>query len=123
MTNIADSLKNHKSGKSSAESEGSPDEIFTVNNRKKPGQLSDNIGLQRYMGEDELKYYYFRTETKNLLQFAGECHIPGRNGESRRRETSEKKEPKSYEVVELTSNITSVTIVCNNVLGQGVTLV
>ena len=62
MTNIADSLKNHKSGKSSAESEGSPDEIFTVNNRKKPGQLSDNIGLQRYVVDEEIKYglWYFR---------------------------------------------------------------
>ena len=66
---------------------------------------------------------YFRPETKNLLQFAGECHIPGRMGESRKRETSEKNEPKSYEVVEPTSNITSVTIVCNNVLGQGLNLV
>ncbi len=39
----------NQSGKSSGESEGSPDEqLFAVNNRRKPGQLTDNLGKQRY---------------------------------------------------------------------------
>jgi hypothetical protein len=38
----------NQSGKSSGESEGSPDEqLFAVNNRRKPGQLTDNLGKQR----------------------------------------------------------------------------
>ena len=37
-----------KNGKSSAESEGSPDEGFTITNRKKPGTLNDNVTRQRY---------------------------------------------------------------------------
>ncbi len=41
----------NQSGKSSGESEGSPDEqLFAVNNRRKPGQLTDNLGKQRYLG-------------------------------------------------------------------------
>ena len=37
-----------KNGKSSAESEGSPDEGgITINNRKKPGTLNDNFTRQR----------------------------------------------------------------------------
>ena len=36
-----------KNGKSSAESEGSPDEGFNLNNRKKPGTLNDNFTRQR----------------------------------------------------------------------------
>ena len=44
---IAENLRPNKSGKSSGESEGSPDELFTVSNRKKPGTLNDNIGRQR----------------------------------------------------------------------------
>ena len=44
---IAESLRTNKNGKSSGESEGSPDELFTVSNRKKPGTLNDNIGRQR----------------------------------------------------------------------------
>jgi len=47
MSGIADTLRNNKSGKSSGESEGSPDEMFATANRRKPGQLTDNIGLQR----------------------------------------------------------------------------
>jgi len=46
-SNIAESLRTNKNGKSSGESEGSPDELFTVSNRKKPGTLNDNIGRQR----------------------------------------------------------------------------
>ena len=37
-----------KNGKSSAESEGSPDEGVTITNRKKPGTLNDNVTRQRY---------------------------------------------------------------------------
>ena len=37
-----------KNGKSSAESEGSPDEGYSLNNRKKPGTLNDNFTRQRY---------------------------------------------------------------------------
>ena len=44
---ISENLRPNKSGKSSGESEGSPDELFTVSNRKKPGTLNDNIGRQR----------------------------------------------------------------------------
>ena len=36
-----------KNGKSSAESEGSPDEGFTITNRKKPGTLNDSVTRQR----------------------------------------------------------------------------
>lgn len=36
-----------KNGKSSAESEGSPDEGYSLNNRKKPGTLNDNFTRQR----------------------------------------------------------------------------
>merc|ERR1711971_1455783 len=41
------SLKNTKGGKSSGESEESPEEIFPPASRKKPGQLNDNIGTRR----------------------------------------------------------------------------
>jgi hypothetical protein len=44
----------NQSGKSSGESEGSPDEqLFAVNNRRKPGQLTDNLGKQRYFEKEE----------------------------------------------------------------------
>jgi hypothetical protein len=44
----------NQSGKSSGESEGSPDEqLFAVNNRRKPGQLTDNLGKQRYLAKEE----------------------------------------------------------------------
>jgi hypothetical protein len=44
----------NQSGKSSGESEGSPDEqLFAVNNRRKPGQLTDNLGKQRYLEKEE----------------------------------------------------------------------
>ena len=36
-----------QNGKSSAESEGSPDEGINLNNRKKPGTLNDNFTRQR----------------------------------------------------------------------------
>ena len=36
-----------KNGKSSADSEGSPDEGISLNNRKKPGTLNDNFTRQR----------------------------------------------------------------------------
>ena len=38
---------NNKNGKSSADSEGSPDEGIVLNNRKKPGALNDNFTRQR----------------------------------------------------------------------------
>ena len=45
---IGNGLKAHKNGKSSAESEGSPDEAqYNLNNRKKPGTLNDNFTRQR----------------------------------------------------------------------------
>jgi hypothetical protein len=45
----------NQSGKSSGESEGSPDEqLFAVNNRRKPGQLTDNLGKQRYWEERDI---------------------------------------------------------------------
>ena len=37
----------NKNGKSSADSEGSPDEGIVLNNRKKPGALNDNFTRQR----------------------------------------------------------------------------
>ena len=51
LTHIADSYrdKSHRSKngslnpRASADSEGSPDELFTVTNRKKPGHLRDNL--------------------------------------------------------------------------------
>jgi hypothetical protein len=44
----------NQSGKSSGESEGSPDEqLFAVNNRRKPGQLTDNLGKQRYLEKEK----------------------------------------------------------------------
>lgn len=39
--------KASKNGKSSAESDGSPDESYNLNNRKKPGTLNDNFTRQR----------------------------------------------------------------------------
>jgi hypothetical protein len=46
----------NQSGKSSGESEGSPDEqLFAVNNRRKPGQLTDNLGKQRYLEKKEIE--------------------------------------------------------------------
>ena len=40
--------KASKNGKSSAESDGSPDESYNLNNRKKPGTLNDNFTRQRF---------------------------------------------------------------------------
>ena len=44
-----------KNGKSSADSEGSPDEGISLNNRKKPGTLNDNFTRQRYI----FPWFYF----------------------------------------------------------------
>ena len=61
---MTENLRPNKSGKSSGESEGSPDELFTVSNRKKPGTLNDNIGRQRYKTEEkkcEIKFLAYRS--------------------------------------------------------------
>ena len=59
LTHIADSYrdKSHRSKngniRASADSEGSPDELFTVTNRKKPGHLRDNLATRKSNNADQ----------------------------------------------------------------------
>ena len=70
LTHIADSYrdKSHRSKngniRASADSEGSPDELFTVTNRKKPGHLKDNL-VNRKSNNADVKNNNNSSPTKN----------------------------------------------------------
>ena len=55
-----------KSGKSSGESEGSPDEVLVAGPRKKPGVLNDNLQRQRSLSSSAENREQAKKPTQNI---------------------------------------------------------